>query len=238
MGTFLIIVALAAGARLFRGREGSRRIRAGWVIAALLPLGLGLSSCSNAPDLQAYEEVAGYRMGELLLEAVDGDGPVLVLRSPSDLGSDEPTAGRSRGLRKACSGHAVIEAGPDLLSLGPPSDDFHILAGEDWADQVAAWCEQYPDAVAVVSLLFEFPPLETSWSQDLPPLYGFTAGPSQAWAEAMQEGVLKAIIRYRPGATIGGRESPSGESSPEDAFDHHFELVTPENLRDALADGP
>lgn len=237
MGTVLTLLALAlaAGASLSHGREAAARwILTGVAAAALAPLGLGLLGCSSKLDLRQFEEIAGYRLGKMVLEAVDGEGPILVLRRPSDLRSDEPTASRFRGLREACSDWALIEAGPDPLALGPPYDAFYIFPGEDWASRVAEWCRQHPDAVAVVSLLFEFPPLEDSWDDDLPPLYGFTAGPSRAWAELMRDGWLEAVIRYRDG---GPRDATLPKRSPEEAFDHYFELVTPETLRDAMASG-
>jgi hypothetical protein len=236
LGTFLILVALALtiGATLLRKREESKRIRFGLVIAALAAFGIGLTirSSTSEPDLQEYEELAGYRLGKVLLDRVDGGGPILVLRSPTDLQSEEPTAGRCRGLRSACSGYTVIEAGPDPLELGPPSDDFQILEGENWTEEVVPWCGQYPNAVAVVSLLFEFPPLATVWDQDLPLLYGFATGPSLAWAHAMRAGQLQAVVRYK---TVAGAPSlPPRGATPEQAFDHHFELVTPETLEDVL----
>jgi len=236
LGTFLILVALALiiGAALLRKREEANRIRLGLIFAALAALGLGLiiRSGTSEPDLQEYEELAGYRLGKLLLERVDGRGPILVLRSPTDLQSEEPTAGRCRGLRSACSSYTVIEAGPDPLELGPPSDDFQILEGENWTEEIVPWCDQYPSAVAVVSLLFEFPPLATVWDQDLPLLYGFASGPSSAWTHAMRAGQLQAVVRYKPVA--GAPSLPPRGASPEQAFDHHFELVTPENLEGVL----
>ena len=169
------------------------------------------------------------------MRTVSGEGPILVLRSPSDLHSEETTAGRCRGLRKACPDHVVIEAGPDPLGLGPPSSDFHILSSEDLAGQIVALSKQHPDAVAVVSLLFEFPPMGNAWARDLPPLYAFAAGPSRSWVKPLREGRLKAVVRYK--SQGGVHEVPARGASAEDVFDDHFELLTSESLRERTANG-
>ena len=237
MFTTILVMPRAIGPGRLRGRSGSRVFTAGWPLGVAASLGLGLLGCSDSPrqKLMEYEEVAGQRLGEWVMNSVAGDGPILILRSPSDLDSDEPTAGRCRGLRRACPGRSFIEAGPDPLDWGPPSEDFHILTGEDWADQILAWCGQHPDAVAVVSLLFEFPPLPNTGAQDLPPFYGFTAGPSPNWAKAMQAGRLKAVVRYTSGN--GAPNLPPRGASAEEIFDLRFELITPENFQADEASG-
>lgn len=237
MGFYLLLllaVVLAAGAFLLRGRAESGGLQIGLAVGALAALLLGLATRSSTPtlELSEYEETAGYMLGERLMDVVADEGPILVLRGPFALNSEDPTSSRFRGLRKACGDRDLVEAGPDPLGVGAPYPTFHILEGENWSNHVADWCRQYPNAAAVVSLLFEFPPIAQSWSQDLPPLYGFTAGPSQAWAASMQKGHLKALVRYKSGT--GARDLPPPGASPHDVFNLRFDLVTPETFQDSL----
>jgi hypothetical protein len=230
---YLLALALAAAAAWSRGRTKSRGLPAGLAVAALAALALGLAARPQQPELQLleYEEIAGYVLGTRMLEDIPAEGPILVLRSPSPADSDEPSAARLRGLRQACSGRTLVEAGPDPLDWGPPSGDFRIFDGDSWTAQVAPWCREYPDAAAVVSLLFEFPTLDDAGNADLPPLYGFTAGPSTAWMDAMQNHTLQAVVRYKPGASA--RDVPQHGASPQEVFNLRFDLLTPDNARDA-----
>lgn len=234
----VLAVLLLVAAVGLRGREGSRGPQVGLAVASLAVVALATLSRPGSPQeqLREFEEVAGYGLGEMVMEASEGKGPILVLRSASDLQSDEPTAIRFRGLRKACSGHALIEAGPDPSGLGPPANGFEILEGEQWFEQVAAWSRQHPDAVAVVSLLFEFPDLADTWAEDLPPLYGFAAGPPENWVRAMRGGWLKAVVRYRPHSNPNS--APPRGASRQEMFDLRFERLTRETAEEALGMRP
>lgn len=204
-------------------------------LSAAFLVGCGKKAGSDF-KLQKYEEVGGYKLGEAVMDAIPDPGLIVVLRAPSEVkDQDDPTAGRFRGLQDALPGYTFAHAGPDPVGFGAPSDDFHVFSSGDLADQIVDFTKQQDKPVAVVSLLFEFPALGKKWSGDMPPIFGFTAGPSQEWARAMNSGWLKALVRPKQGAS--SQDIPPKGASTDEAFAKRFEMVLPDALKQSL-DGP
>jgi hypothetical protein len=272
----LLLAVLAAGWWIGRKNgEASRTLLAvaGGIatLVALFSLLLG----GPAPA-DGHPDVFAHAVGSVLGEKLAGDFPdggrVLVIQMPvAWYGGEEAmekaeatSNAQMQGLQESggARNFAFVSA---RLETVAPLDQLRAVALESARglppQAYRTWLADVPDAVAIVSFLPLMPTLTPQMLSELPPLYGISFAPADAWAPLLRSaGAAGGVVVDRKdgdwqaplkvaegGAPIGGipavvldrqdgdwHAEPGRFMSPQDVFDLRFQLVTPGTIDDAV----
>lgn len=233
--TLVVIIVLAAVVVVYAVRDRLGRSLANLLLGVLLVVGLALMVLTLTGKLggggripEVLHASPGYMLGQKIAETFPDGGTVISFDfAPGN--NDVATRvykARVDGLQRALGSGSftVVEEGPEQAEglLAEFSEE-----GLSAALLLEA-AGKHPDAVAMVSFVGLPNARDRGSLKGIPPIYAFALGDPRMTRSYLQQGIVPAVVSYRPDADWG--REPTSKDSLEDVCAEFYILVTKENL--------
>jgi hypothetical protein len=279
MNLLLVLLLVVVAAGWWMGRKGQAAGRTVSVVAGAAAILLSLLSLlfGGKESAEGHPDVFSHAVGSVLGEKLAGDlpdgGRVLVIQMPvvwygegeARTRADATRQAQMQGLREK-AGKGRFDFVEARLDAFVPLEQLRVMALESNRGlplkAYQTWLAEVPDAVAVVSFLPLIPSFSPKMLSRIPPLYGVSYMPADAWEPLLndagagggvvvdrKDGDWQTGLKVAEGGTTPGaipavvldrqdgdwHREPGRFMSPRDVFDLRFRLVTPQNISETVA---